>query len=366
MNTKPASRCCSQCLVHDDMKEVMIQEDGVCNECADFVPFKANDSKELLNYFEKIKSQKKKYDALVPLSGGKDSTYVLHLAKQKYDLNILCYTLDNGFMSQIAKDNIERTVKKAGVDHVWYRQNEEALKKMYRTALVHSGEICGVCGMAIERSMLKVSMDYDIPLILLGHSPTEDSSFTNENIYDQQRFKAILKKNPLISQQEIDNFLIFPKMNFITSFVQTKMGHFGRKINILYYEDLPSDAEIGEIIKRELDWKDVDDSGYSRHFDCLAEPFTNYIRDQRFGSSRRLPQLNTMIRNGEMTKEEAQLILDRDKESSVPANYEFIMEHLALSEEDIKGISQIPIGVFSQHQSRANQVFALARKVLKN
>ena len=347
------------------MKEVMIQENGVCNQCTDFVPFQNTDSKELLNYFEKIKSQKNKYDALVPLSGGKDSTYVLYLAKQKYDLNILCYTLDNGFMSQMAKDNIERAIKKAGVDHVWYRHEEEVLRKMYRTALIHSGEICGVCGMAIERSMLKVSKDHNIPLILLGHSPTEDSSFTQENIYDQKRLRAILKENPQISKEEVDSLLIFPKMNFITSFLQTKTGRFGRKINILYYEDLPTDAEIGELITKELDWKDSNESNYTRHFDCLAEPFTNYIRDRRFGSSRRMPQLNTMIRNQEITKEEALHIIQKDKENPFPVNYHLIKGQLNISEEDIDEVSKIPIGVFNKHKSRANQVFAIARKILK-
>lgn len=154
-------------------------------------------------------------------------------------------------------------------------------------------------------------------------------------------------------------------MNFVTSFLQTKMGQFGRKINLLYFEDLPTDAEIGELITKELDWKDSDESNYTRHFDCLAEPFTNYIRDQRFGSSRRMPQLNTMIRNQEITKEEALKIIQKDKENPIPVNYKLIKGHLNLSEEDIDKVSKIPIGVFNNHQSRANQVFAIARKILK-
>jgi len=366
MNTNMPAKNCSQCLATEQMHQVTIHQDGICNQCKDYTPFKAQSSKPLFDLFSKIKSQDHKYDALVPISGGKDSTYVLYLAKEKYHLNVLCYTLDNGFMSDIAKENIERTIKKAGVDHVWYRNGEEMMKKLYRTALMESGEICGVCGIAIERSMLKVSKDYKIPLILLGHSPAEDNSFTNENIYDQNRLKAILKQNPQVKKQEVDEFLIYPRMNFITAFLQTKLGQFGRKINILYFEDLPSDEEIGEIIKEELDWRDAEDSEYTRHFDCLAEPFSNFLRDQRFGSSRRLPQLNDMIRNGEISKIEAKAILEKDQESELPANYEFIKKELQLSEKDIENIGKIPIGVYSHHASKANQVFALARKVFKN
>lgn len=362
MKSQTTPRHCKTCLNHDLLSHVVIDESGLCNQCQEYTPFIAKPSNALLDLFTNIKKKNHRYEVLVPLSGGKDSTYVLCLALKKYKLKVLAYTLDNGFMSDIAKENIEKTIAKAGVDHVWYRHDKEVLRKMYRTSMIESGELCGVCGIAIERSMLKISEDYKIPIILLGHSPVEHTSFTKENIYDQKRLRTILNQNPEISEQEINEFLIYPRMNFITAFAQTKLGKFGKKINILYYEDLPSDAEIGEVIKKELNWRDSEESEYTRHFDCIAEPFSNFIRDKRFGSSRRLPQINNMIRNQEITKVEAEKIIAEDKKTEEPANYKWVMDYLNLGDKDLESINNIPIGVYSQNISRANKVFAFVRE----
>lgn len=363
MSTK--AKTCSKCLMNDKMNGVQIGNDGICNFCAVYKTFIPYGESALLKIFKNARKKKRIYDALVPLSGGKDSTYVLYLAVAKYKLNVLTYTFDNGFMNDLAKKNIESSVKKCGVDHVWIKHDFKLIHELYRTALVQSGEICGICGTGIERSMLKISQAWKIPLILMGHSPTEANSFTSENIYDQTRLKAILKKNENINQEMLNRFLIYPKLNFITSYLFTKSGRFGKKVNILYYLDIPSDKEIGSILKKEMAWTEPEQSAYTRHFDCLAEPFSNFVRDKRFGYSRRLPQLSNMIRNKEITREEALQIYSDDNKNPLPANYEFVMSALNLKENDIEEIEKIPHNVFSDKKSLANQVFEKTRRMIK-
>jgi tRNA(Ile)-lysidine synthase TilS/MesJ len=358
------SQTCSKCLLSDDIPNVVISSDGICNYCSDHTPFNPYDNQVLIDIFDKVKKKKKKYDALVPLSGGKDSTYVLYLATKKYNLKVMTYTFDNGLMSDLAKENIEKSIEVCDVDHVWVKPEKKVIKKLYKTALLKSGEICGICGIGIERSMLKVSEDYDIPLILLGHSPSESNSFTSENLYDQARIKAILKENKEISKKEIDEFLIYPNMNFITTFLQTKLGKFGRKINLLYFEQALSDKEIGEIIKKELQWNDSEHSEYTRHFDCLAEPFTNYVREKRFGFSRRLPQLSNMIRNNEISIEQAKITLEKDQ-TELP-DFDFIKKTFEINDDDIEGACKIPLHIYDDKSSVANAAFAKVRSVLTN
>lgn len=359
------TKTCIKCLMNEDVSGVKIAANGICNHCLEYTPFVPYDKSELLYLFAKAKSKNRKYDALVPLSGGKDSTYVLYLAVKVYKLKVLTYTFDNGLMSDLARKNIETSIKATQVDHTWVKQDPDLIKKLYRTTLTNSGEICSVCGIGIERSMLKVSEDHKTPLILLGHSPTEGSSFTSENIYDQNRLKAIFKQNESITNAQIKTFLIYPNMNFISSFLQTKLGRFGKKVNILYYEELLSDKEIGEIIKKELNWEDSSESDYTRHFDCLAEPFTNYIREKRFGVSRRLPQLSNMIRNNEISRDEALKIYELDKQTELPENYQLVKETFQLNDDEISQIGKIPIGVFKDQKSLANIIFEKARKVMK-
>jgi tRNA(Ile)-lysidine synthase TilS/MesJ len=358
-------KTCSKCLLTDNIEGVTIGNDNTCNYCTGFSPFKPYGEEGLIKILKKAQRKKRTYDALVPISGGKDSIYVLYLAVKKYGLKVLTYTFDNGFMCELAIKNIENAVKACGVDHIWVKHDTKLLDEFYRTALVNSGEICGICGIGIERSLLKISEAWKTPLILLGHSPVEENSFTSENLYDPTRLKAILAKNPKINKNAVNRFLMFPKLNFINTYLYTKTGRFGKKVNILYYIDMPSDQDIANIIKKEMNWLDSSHSEYSRHFDCLAEPFTNFIREKRFGYSRRLPQLCNMIRKNEITREEAIEINNNDNKGPLPINYDIVTSRLDLKEKDIDEIGKIPVHVFDDQTSSANKIFAKARRILK-
>ncbi len=358
-------KICSNCILDEKIKGVIIDDDGICNYCKNHEPFTPHGESKLLKIFRKAQHKKRHYDALVPLSGGKDSTYVLYLAVKKYKLNVLTYTYNNGFMSDFAKKNIEASVNKLGVDHIWIKHDPNLIKELYRTALLHSGEICGICGVGIERSMLKVSEGWKIPLILLGHTPTEANSFTSENIYDQNRIKAIFAQSDNINKQMLKRFLVYLNLDFINTYLYTKTGRFGKKVHILYYIDSPSEKEIGNILKKKMDWSEPEGSEYSRHFDCIAEPFTNYIRDKRFGSSRRIPQLSNLIRHHEISRDEAIKISEDDAKKNLPENYEKVMSILNLTDDDIESIGNIPANVFSDKKSTSNMIFTKIRSLLK-
>ncbi|MEN8225741.1 MAG: 7-cyano-7-deazaguanine synthase [Bacteroidota bacterium] len=358
-------KTCSSCILDETINGVIIGDDGICNYCKEHEPFIPHGEEKLLQIFKKAQNKKRHYDALVPLSGGKDSTYVLYLAVKKYKLNVLTYTYNNGFMSDFAKKNIEASVNKLGVDHVWVKHDPKLIKELYRTALLQSGEICGICGVGIERSMLKVSEAWKIPLILLGHTPTEANSFTSENIYDQHRIKAIFAQSKNINKQMLKRFLVYMNLDFINTYLYTKTGRFGKKVHILYYIDIPSEKEIGDILKAELGWREPDASEYSRHFDCIAEPFTNFIRDKRFGSSRRIPQLSNLIRYGEISRDEAIRISEEDAKKTLPENYEEVKAILGLRDDDIEKIGDIPVNVFGDKKSTSNMIFTKVRSLLK-
>ncbi len=365
MKPSPNIKSCKKCLLHTGLPGVEIDSEGLCKYCRKNEPFVPIGEDKLKKIFNNAQKKNPQYDALVPLSGGKDSTYVLYLACKKYNLNVLTYTFDNGFISDFAKKNIETSTNNCSCDHIWVKPSQDLIDELYSITLKQSGEICGICGIGIERSMLKISEAYRIPLILMGHSPTESNSFTSENIYDQERLKAIFKQNPGISKNMVKRFLIYPNLNFISSFIYTKIGRFGRKINVLYYIDLPTDKEIGNILKKEIGWTEPENSEYTRHFDCLAEPFTNYIREKRFGVSRRLPQLCNMIRNNEISREKALEIIDKDATNKLPENLEQLKNRLHFNGKDLDNICHIPVNVYSKHYSKWNKVFAKTRNILK-
>jgi 3'-phosphoadenosine 5'-phosphosulfate sulfotransferase (PAPS reductase)/FAD synthetase len=102
-------------------------------------PFPATSaaSPEILrSHFERLLKKvrrKEGYDCLVPISGGKDSMYALYLLAGVYKLNVLAYNFDNGFQSEKAAQNIQKGVKKYGVDLVIYKPG----KMCYSNSIEH-------------------------------------------------------------------------------------------------------------------------------------------------------------------------------------------------------------------------------------
>jgi len=85
---------------------------------------------------------KGEYDVLVPISGGKDSMYVLYAARRLFNLNVLAYNFDNGFQSPAATQNIQRAVTKLGTDFMVFKPREDLLHQLYRIFLTRAGEFC--------------------------------------------------------------------------------------------------------------------------------------------------------------------------------------------------------------------------------
>jgi glucosamine--fructose-6-phosphate aminotransferase (isomerizing) len=112
-------KTCNKCLLDEKYPQLTFNDKGVCSLCSSNKVFKPIGEKALLEIFEAAKSKNKEYNALVPLSGGKDSTYILHLAVNVYKLKVLAMTYDNGLFGQLALENIERAIKITGVKHIF-------------------------------------------------------------------------------------------------------------------------------------------------------------------------------------------------------------------------------------------------------
>lgn len=355
---------CSHCILPETYPHISFNDEGTCNYCENYTGFVPRPEDELIQLFEKAKRKHRTYDALVPLSGGKDSTYVLYLAKRVYGLNVLAFTFDNGFFNELALDNIRTTVGMLNVDHVFFRPNWETLKKLYRSVLLRTGELCTVCGIGIVNGYLKVSEDWHIPLILVGASVTEEKSYSPENIYDNNRFKAVTKNSNGITDKEINDFLIYRDLNPVRRQLYSMTGRFGKVVSPLYYLPKKKEGEIAELLKRELAWEDNSGSREDKHFDCLAESFTNHIREHRCGYSRKAGQYSNMIRLGELTREDALAKLSKDNPGAQPENTGQILEKLDISADEFEDILKLPLFQYEKYCYRTSKLLKQLAGVL--
>jgi tRNA(Ile)-lysidine synthase TilS/MesJ len=150
---------CSRCVLSGNFPGIKFNDKGVCNYCADYSKNSPTDNK--LEYSRKFDSLlekykgKSSYDALMCFSGGKDSTYTLSLLKEKYQLNVLALSFDNGFFPEQTLNNIRNVVEKLDVDQLIFKPRFDVLKKIFQycslndvytpKALERSSAICTSC-----------------------------------------------------------------------------------------------------------------------------------------------------------------------------------------------------------------------------
>ena len=112
-------RQCKECVMDESDKYIIFDSKGICNHCNSYSErlkkFNVIYSKKNLNsLLSKLKSNKK-YDCIIGVSGGVDSSFLLYWAK-KEGLNPLCIHLDNGWNSELAVDNINKLIDYTGFD----------------------------------------------------------------------------------------------------------------------------------------------------------------------------------------------------------------------------------------------------------
>ena len=135
--------------------------------------------------FERTKKKNKgQYDGLLCYSGGKDSTYLLYILKEKYGLNILAVTIDTGLTRSIAKLNIKKCIDHFNVDHITITPENNFYKRLYRNFIQHSNEktycenICGLCQKVMHSIGLNIAVEKKIPFVALAYSPDQTTTTT--------------------------------------------------------------------------------------------------------------------------------------------------------------------------------------------
>ena len=306
---------CKVCILSSSFPGIEFDAGGVCNFCRDEIIEKTTQAdiikagEEARELIERVKG-KGEYDAVLCYSGGKDSTYTLKLAVEKYGLRVLSFTLDNGFLSPLAFDNIHKVVETLGVDQVFFRPSKRLYAGIIKTSLtkqlyarstarrISSG--CQSCISIVNNMALKMAMEKDIPLILagftLGQIPVNSVSFKN----DYEFLRESREKPLAILRGEVGDGIL-PYLT-IEERTLRRVTDYPHTINLLVLEDISEREIIQEI--RKLGWeqpRDVD--GCSSN--CRLNVLNNHAHARKFGFNPYELELSHLIRVGQLSREEA-------------------------------------------------------------
>jgi len=285
---------------------IIFDENGVCNYWHEYQkvakrsllhgPEGKKQWNDTINLIKK-EGKEKKYDCIIGVSGGVDSTYIAYLVK-KANLRPLVVHFDNGWNSEIAVNNITKIIEYLGADLYTLVINWEEFRDLQRSYLKAGVvDIEVLTDHAIFGTLYKLAAKNDIKYVISGTNYETELLLPKAWIFnkiDHVNIKAIhsvygtvkLKTYPFFDILSKKYYLNFKKLTFVAP------------INWTPYNK----QKIKELITKEMGWIDY---GGKHHESVFTKFYQNYILPTKFNIDKRKAHLSNLICAGQITKEEA-------------------------------------------------------------
>lgn len=318
---------CTRCIIPQTFPGISFNKEGVCSLCQKRISsLPLLGEKKLLEILRTRKGRT--YDCVVPLSGGKDSTYVLYYAVKKLNLRAIAVNYDSGFQSDLGKQNMEKACNSLKVPLVVKKAPYKNRLRLVKDALRLSQALgaflftCTNCEANIRTTIVNTAKQYSVPFILYGS--TGYGTTGQEHLLSRDSTVALRRR--IIG--------IFLRNPFALPYYTIKLGlhslreriHMKTPTKYLFRRTLmpfPEDPKIihvfdylnwdpksmMRILKEQIGWNAP--SGNEARFDCLLHCFENHRWLQQCGISSDGFVASSMIRKNLIRREVA---LDNERQ----------------------------------------------------
>lgn len=297
-------KVCSKCIYDERVSYITFDDRGVCKYCHQLEKLKeeyGTATKKGEEKFERIieeirKAGKgKKYDCIIGVSGGTDSSYMLYLTKL-WGLRPLAVHYDNTWNSAIATENIRKVLTALNIDlHTHVTDNKEADDIFRSFFLADVSEIEASTDLALAEVMYRAAWKYKVQYVLEGHSFMEEGiTPVGRNYFDGKYIKSIHNKFGRLPMKSYP-LMTFARFLFWTVFARIQ------KIRPFWYIDYNKE-DARAFLEQEYDWK-----YYGGHHleNRMTAFFHSIYLPQKFNTDMRNNTLAALVRNGKMSREEA-------------------------------------------------------------
>jgi non-ribosomal peptide synthase protein (TIGR01720 family) len=307
--TNGVAKHCKKCGLPDNYPGTTLDAEGICNTCRDFDTLKESfrpyfktitDLQPILNQAKKTKSGK--YDCMVLYSGGKDSTYMLYQLVKEMEMTPLVFSLDNGYISEEAKENIRRVTDDLGVDLVFGQTSQ--MNAIFVDSLRRHSNVCDGCFKVLYTLSINMAREKGIKYIFTGLSrgqlfETRLSDMFEARIFDVDEIdrtvlearKAYHRIDDAVNQLlDVENF----KDDAVFNDVQL--------VDFYRYKDVPLN-EVYSYLDQHAPWVRPSDTGRSTN--CLINEVGIYIHKKKRGYHNYALPYSWDVRIGHKTRSEA-------------------------------------------------------------
>jgi len=336
---------CKKCVQPNTRPGIFLNKEGVCSACIGHEEKKSKidwlkRKNELVEILEKYK-RKNYYDCIVPVSGGKDSTYQIYTMKNTFDMNPLGVTYRYNDQTEIGKENLDN-LRMLGFDHLQFTPNPNVERKFVKKTLIQDGDPNIVSHLGCFAFPLKIAIELNIPLIIWGENPELEyggkAADRNNPFLDNEWLKKHGCLNGKTAEDWIDDDLTlkeiamyrFPEDEELRKAKVTSifLGYYVKwdpvdNFNIsskLGFKKHPDGPRLGL-----YDFADLDSTDIIIH---------HYIKLLKYGMSRLNDNISTEIRNARMTREEGIKILMSKPERFPEEEVNIMCQNLSLTREE--------------------------------
>jgi len=295
---------CSRCIYDSTIPKIEFDENGVCNYCHMIDGLKdqygtgtAEGKAKLDEIIATIKNtgRGKKYDCVVGVSGGTDSSYLLVKAIE-WGLRPLAVHYDNTWNTAIATENIRKVLQKLDVDLFTHVVNNKESDDIFRSFfLANVPEIDGPTDIALAETLYRAAAKHKVSYILEGHSFMTEGVSPLANAYVDGGYIASIHKRfgtmPMKS---------FPNMDFL-SFLKWILIYRIKKVRPLWYIDY-SKEDARAMLEKKYGWQYYG----GHHLENRMTAFNHSVYfPQKFYVDQRNNSLSASVRAGKMDRDEA-------------------------------------------------------------
>jgi N-acetyl sugar amidotransferase len=364
---------CTRCVMDSSDPLIEFDLDGFCNNCKEAInklqskPYSLNEEEKEVEFEKLIKKIKadgvgKKYDCLIGLSGGVDSTYVAYILRKK-GLRCLAIHLDNGWNSELSVMNIENICKKLNIDLFTKVLNWSEFKSLQIAFLKSSTPDSEVpTDHAIFASLFENAISFNIKYILTGSNLSSESILPIMWSYGHWDWKYIKGINNRFGSMRLKDFPHFNVLKLVFILVIKRI----KIISTLNYVNYNKE-EAKKIIMKELDWRDY---GSKHHESIYTKFFQTYILPRKFGIDKRKAHFSSLICSGQLTRVDAlsSLKISQLISNEVENDKTYVEKKLDLSPEAFDEIMSTETKTFKDYPNNLRLIskFQNIKKYLEN
>jgi len=323
---------CTRCLYPDTKPDLWFNDQGVCAACLAYEERKAVDwdarGREFLTVVHEYRSKNgANYDCIVPVSGGKDSTYQVVRVLQN-GLNPLCVTATTDSLSEIGRNNIEN-LKRLGVDYMEVTLNPVVRRRINRLCLTEIGDISWPEHIAIFTTPVRLAAQLDIRLIVWGENSQHEyggpATSQDSKILDRRWLEEFggllgLRVTDLVGQAGIETRHLIPYL-YPSDEELKRVGVTGLFLGYYFPWDGLTNTLVAQAHGFEVKPTLVEGSlANYENLDNYQTGIHDYFKFLKFGFGRATDIANNHIRRGRLSRADA-LEMVKCRDGAYPSTY---------------------------------------------